>query len=54
MVIDNLNVPGVSIGPFETDSPLAVDSNAVLSQAVALQRFQPITADGRQILKVDG
>jgi hypothetical protein len=42
VVINDLDFHGVTILPNETDSPLIVDSNAVLSSSVALQLLQPV------------
>jgi hypothetical protein len=42
VVINDLNFRGVTILPNETNSPLIVDSNAVLSSSVALQLLEPI------------
>jgi predicted nucleic acid-binding protein len=42
VVINDLNLNGVTILPNEADSPLIVDSNAVFSSTVALQLLEPI------------
>ena len=42
MIIDNLDFVRVSINPLRTDSPLPVDSNAVLPSPVTLKGFQSI------------
>ena len=49
MVIGNLNLAGVAIRPYETNPELVVDTNAVLSTAIALERLQPVARQGRQI-----
>jgi hypothetical protein len=53
VIIDNLDVrwPRRSIRPLETDAPLIVDADAVLPLAIALQRFEPVSRQRRQILK---
>jgi hypothetical protein len=40
--------------PDEADAILIVDSDAVLADAVALQRFQPVTRRDAQVAQVDG
>jgi hypothetical protein len=50
MIVHDLNVHGVTIPPAETDSPLVIDPDAVLSFALTLERFQPV---GRRHSKVN-
>jgi len=45
MVISNLNVKCVIIDPTKTDPELIVDSNTVLSNAIAFQNFQSVPAE---------
>lgn len=54
MVINDFNIFGTSPRPSEADTPLPVNSNAVLSGSIALERFQPITGRHSQIFKVCG
>jgi hypothetical protein len=42
VVIDDLNLVGISVTPSEADSPLIVDPDAMLASTAALQGFQPI------------
>ena len=42
MVVDDLNVKGIVSFPPKANSPLIVDSNAVLSCALSLQSFQSV------------
>jgi hypothetical protein len=42
VVIDDLHVEGVGVPPHEADSPLIIDSNAVLALPLSLQRFEAI------------
>jgi hypothetical protein len=42
VVIDDLHVFSVAIGPFETDAPLVVDSDAVLTFPVAGEFFEAV------------
>jgi hypothetical protein len=42
MIIDNLNVIGMSVAPNEAYAPLRIDANAVLPFAFALQGFEPV------------
>jgi hypothetical protein len=39
MIIDNFDFVRVSVHPFEADSPLLVDADAVLSLSIAFERF---------------
>jgi len=43
MVIDDLDLLGRTITPNETDSPLIVDSDAVLTFPIATQFLQPVS-----------
>jgi hypothetical protein len=45
VVVHDLNVDrtGRAIRPFEADAPLIVDADAVLSFAIALQCFKPVS-----------
>ena len=49
MVVDNLDVVGITISPGETDSPVLIDPNAVLSHSIPCQLFQAI---GRGYLQI--
>jgi hypothetical protein len=51
MVVHYLNVGRVSLVPFEADSILLVDPNAVLPESVASQCFQVVAARRRQIVQ---
>jgi hypothetical protein len=51
MIIDDLNLESVAVFPLETDAPLAVDANAVLSLAVALQRLEVIGRRNTQVFQ---
>jgi hypothetical protein len=52
MVVDYLNVCRVSPMPYKTDSILLVDSNAVLSETVALQSLKIVAARSRKIAQL--
>ena len=54
VVVDDLHVFGVAILPDETDPVLIVDSDAVLSAAIAREGFQPIAGKCRQVSKFAG
>jgi hypothetical protein len=49
MIIDNLNIVGIFILPSETDSPLIVNTNAVLPFSIPGQSFKLV---GRRDSKV--
>jgi hypothetical protein len=54
VVIDNLNIVRVLLAPSKTDSPLAIDADAVLTSAGSLQCFQPIAGRRTKFLKPRG
>jgi hypothetical protein len=51
MIIDNLDVrrSGLLVEPFEANSPLIVDANAVLSFPVASESLEAIPRQGGEI-----
>ena len=51
MVVDYFNVcrSGRLARPFETNSPLVIDPNGILSPAVSLQGFQPVGVERGKI-----
>jgi hypothetical protein len=49
MVVSDLHVEGISLTPPKADSPLLVDTDAVLASPVALQCFEPIAGRNTQI-----
>ena len=51
VVIDNFDVPCVSVAPNETDTPLVVDAYGAPPLTVARQRVQPVARRGAQIVK---
>jgi len=54
MIVDDLNIPSFTIAPYETHSPLVVDTNAVLTLAVAVQHFQTVSGRYAQIVELLG
>ena len=54
MVINDFNIFSTSFCPSEADAPLPVYTDAVLSGAIALERFQPVTGRYSQILDICG
>mgnify|MGYP007100546022 CR=1 FL=1 len=52
MVVHNFNISCFIRNPFETNTPLVIDTNAILTCAVTFQLFQPITGNGLNILQV--
>jgi hypothetical protein len=42
VIVDDLDVVSISAGPTETDSPLVVDANAVLTYALAEKFFEVV------------
>lgn len=50
MIINNLNIVSVVILPFKTNPPLIVDTDAVLSGALADKFFKPVCGWNSQIV----
>jgi len=50
MIIDDLNIPGVSVLPLKANSPFLVNSDTVLALSVPRQSFQMIGWRYPQIL----
>lgn len=53
MIIHDFHLIRVGVAPFETNPPLVVDANAVLSVPVAGQFFQMIRGRRPQIVQRD-
>src|SRR5258708_39956980 len=53
VIIDNFDIRRARrpIRPLKTNAPLIVDANAVLPLPIALQRFEPVARQRRQITK---
>jgi hypothetical protein len=51
MIIRDLYRLGAVGRPAETDAPLRIDAYGVLSAAIALQCFQPISPRGTQVVQ---
>jgi hypothetical protein len=54
MIIDDFNVFSAGFRPAEADAPLPIDSDAVLSGSISLERFQPIAGRHVQIVEICG
>jgi hypothetical protein len=54
VIINDLNVKGIAVLEAKADSPLVIDADAVLSEAVMLERLQMIRRRQAQILKTSG
>ena len=52
MIIDDLHVKRIAVFPTETDPVPIIHAHAVLSLAVAFQRFQPVGRRRRQVAKL--
>jgi hypothetical protein len=50
VVIDYLNLVRMTIAPYETDTPLVIDSDAMLPKPVTFQGFESVASDRGQIL----
>ena len=54
MVIGDLDIEGIPIDPFETDSPFIVDPDTVLPCTIALKSFQTISGRYPNIIQLYG
>ena len=54
MVVDNLNLFGAAVAPYEAYPPLVVDPDRVLSLTVALECLEPIARRLTQIIQRTG
>jgi hypothetical protein len=54
MVIDNFNVPRLTLVPSKAYPPLVIDADAMLSRAVAVKSFQAIARQRSQIVQPVG
>ena len=52
MIVDDFNVARTAVWPIETDSPLIVNSDAVLTRPITRQFFESVTWRGQQIAQV--
>jgi hypothetical protein len=52
MIIQNFYVSRFTLQPFEADSVLVVDTNAVLTFSVSVKRFQSVTGRREQIAQI--
>jgi hypothetical protein len=53
VVVHNLNVVSVSLAPDETDAPLIVDPDTMLSGPIAFEHFQPVARRRYQVSKLN-
>ena len=51
MVIDDFYVVRVALRPSETNSPLIIDSDTVLSRAVTTKFLEPVARGNSQVIK---
>jgi hypothetical protein len=49
VVVNDLNFIRVGLSPLETDSPLIIDSDAVLTGSIASQALEPVPGRNPQI-----
>jgi hypothetical protein len=54
VIVNNLNVQGLVIGPAEADAPLLVDPDAHLSGTVTFQPFEPVARRVPQVIHGPG
>ena len=54
MVICYFNVKRITAAPFKTDSPLVIDSDAMLSCTITAKLFKSIRRWDSQVIEVNG
>src|SRR5699024_4646695 len=54
VVVNDLHLLWSGVGPHEADPPLVVDSDAVLTGPIALERFESVTGWDTQVIKKFG
>jgi hypothetical protein len=54
VIIANVHFPGVPVAPDKTNTPLVIDTNAVLALAIATQRLQTIAGWRGQVAQSTG
>ena len=54
MVIDDLYIDRSGCAPSETNTPLVVDPDAILTRSIALEAFQPVARRHFQIVEPSG
>ncbi len=51
MIVDNLNIMGVSIFPPEANAPLVIHANAILAGTLSLQFLEPVPGWHSQVVQ---
>jgi hypothetical protein len=51
VVVNDLHLLWSSVRPHEADPPLVVDPDAVLSDSIALERFESVSGRNAEVLK---
>ena len=54
MIIDDFDIVGMAVPPDETNPPLSIDADTVLTSAISLQSFQLIPRRDHQIFQSFG
>jgi hypothetical protein len=54
VVVHYLHIFSARASPAKTDAPLIIDANAVLSQPVTFQGFQPVAWRHSQVIQTTG
>ena len=49
MIVDELNIVGLSFGPSEHDAPLVVDTNAVKPRPVSAKQLEAVARRGAEV-----
>lgn len=52
MIINDLDISGLVVDPLETDAPLVVDANTVLSSTFSFQFLKPVTWRSKQVVEI--
>src|SRR5438876_1089921 len=52
MIVDDFDLPRAVVSPPKADSPLIVDSNAVLPTPITAEFLQPVTRRHTQVVQI--
>ena len=51
MIIDDFDIPNLSVAPYEADPPLIIDADAVLAVSRTAQRFKAVARRDSEIIQ---
>ena len=54
MIVNDLDIQGIAVGPAKAEAPTVVDADAVLAFAIANQRLQSVSGWDSEVLHLPG